>query len=82
LAHGIEDPQERNSEIALTAFAAALESAQDVVEVELSPEADADGNIDFSMHNILLFQCLHQAISDEFEIIGGAQVFRDVLEGH
>jgi hypothetical protein len=81
LADGVEDPEQRDAEVLLAAPAAALQAFEDGREILLAPEADADGNRDLGVQNVLLFQAFHQTVGDEFVVVGRAQVAGDVLEG-
>jgi hypothetical protein len=47
LADSIEDPKQRNAEVALAAFTPALQALEDGIEIQLPPQTYADGNIDF-----------------------------------
>ena len=80
LAYSVEDPKQRDAEVARAAGAAAIEAFEDGGEILFAPEADSDRDIDFGVQHVLFFQPLHEAVSDEFVIVGRAQVLGDVLE--
>ena len=81
LADGVEDPEDGDAEIFFAALAAALEAFEDGGEILLAPEADADGDDDLGVKDVLRFEALHQAVGDEFVVIGSAQVSGNVFEG-
>src|SRR6202041_3929386 len=81
LADGVEDPEERDAEIFFAALAAAFQAFEDGREILLAPEADADGDDDLGVEEVLGFEALHQAVGDEFVVCGRAQVSGDVFEG-
>src|ERR1035441_235315 len=80
LANRIEDPQDRDAKIGFSALAAAFESFEKRREILLAPQADAHGNDHLGMKNVRGFQSLHQAVGDEFVVVGRAQVLGDMLE--
>ena len=81
LADSVENPEQRDAEVALAAGAAAIEAFEDGGEILLAPQADADRNVNLGMQNVFFFQALHQAVGDEFVIVWRAQMLGDVLEG-
>src|SRR5205807_835509 len=74
LADGVENPNQRDAEVARAAGAAAIQAFEDGGEILLAPQADSDRDIDFGVQNVLFFQPLHQAVADEFVVFGCAQV--------
>ena len=82
VAGGVEDPKQRNAEIARAAGAAALQTLEDGGEILLAEKADADGNVDLGVQHVLFFQPLHQTVGNEFVVVRAAQVRADRLEGH
>jgi hypothetical protein len=81
LADCVEDPEQRNPEVARTAGASAIKAFEDGGEILLAPEADADRNVNLGVQNVFFFQTLHQAVGDQLVIFRRAQVLGDVLEG-
>ena len=82
VASGVENPQQRNAEIARAAGASAFETFEDGGEILLAKKADADCDVDLGVQHGLFFQALHEAIGDEFVVVGAAQVGADGLECH
>ena len=74
VAGGVEDPEQRHAEIAGTTGASAFQTFEDGGEILLAEEADADRNIDLGMQDVFFFQALHEAVGDEFVIVGTAQM--------
>src|ERR1022692_4057619 len=56
VAGGVEDPEQRHTEIARAAGAAALETLEDGGEILLAIEADAYRNIGLRVQHVLFFQ--------------------------
>ena len=81
LADGVEDPEERDAEVAGAAGTASIEAFEDGGKILFAPEADSDRDIDFGVQHAFFFQPLHQAVGDEFVVFRRAQVLCDVLEG-
>jgi hypothetical protein len=82
VARGVENPQQRDAEIAGAAGASAFEAFEDGGEILLAEEADADRDVDLGVQHGFFFQALHEAVGDEFVVVGAAQVRADRLEGH
>ena len=82
VAGGVENPEQRNAEVACAAGPAALQAFKDGGEILLAKQADADRNVDLRMQHILFFQALHQAVGNEFVVVRAAQVRADRFEGH
>ncbi len=82
VAGGVEDPKQRNAEIARAAGASAFQAFEDGGEILLAEEADADRNVDFGVQHVFFFQALHEAVGDQFVVVGTAQVRADRFEGH
>src|ERR1019366_2799072 len=80
LTDGIEDPQDRDAKIGFSALTAAFESLEKRREILLAPQADAHGNDNFGVKDVRGFQPLHEAVRDEFVVVGRAQVSGDMLE--
>ena len=78
----IENPQQRNTEVARAAGATALETLEDGGEILLAIKADANRNIDLRVQYGFFLQPLHQAIGNQFVVFGAAQMRADRLEGH
>ena len=81
LADGVEDPEQRDSEVFVAALAAPFQAFKNRREILLAPEADADRNRDFGVQDILRFQAFHQAINNQLIIFGRAQMAGDIFEG-
>ena len=82
VAGRVENPEQRDAEIARSAGASAFESFKDCLKILLAVKAHTDRDIDFSVQNIFFFQLLHQAVGREFVIIGAAEMRADFLERH
>src|SRR5262249_27698726 len=80
MTHSVEDPKQRDSEVTRAAFTSALQSLADGGKVLLAPQAHTYRRKDLGVQNIFCFQFLHQAVGDQFVIVAGLQVFRNVLE--
>src|ERR1039458_8130774 len=80
LADGIEDPQDRDAKIGFSALTAAFESLEKRREILLPPQADAHGNDHLGVKNVGRFQPLHQAVGDEFVVVGRTEMSGDILE--
>src|ERR1700675_970971 len=65
LANGIEDPQQRNAEVFLSALAAPFQALKNRGKILLAPEADANRNNNLRMQNILRFQPVHQPVRNQ-----------------
>src|SRR5450432_4691122 len=73
VAHCIEDPEQRDAEIALAALASSLQTIKDGSEILPAPANHSNADINFRVHHILLAQLLHQAIGDQLVVVGRAQ---------
>src|SRR5579863_1208691 len=82
LAHRIKDPEQRNAEVALTTFPAALQANKDRIKVLLAPQAHSHRDVHFGVQHILRLKFLHQPIGDEFVILGSLQFLSHSLERH
>src|SRR6267378_552246 len=82
LAYRIEDPEHRGAEIPLAPLAAALQPFNNCTEILLTPQADANGNVNLGVQDILCCELFHEAISNQFIIFRRLQIFGDRLEGH
>src|SRR5205814_8005778 len=69
-------------EIFLSTLAAAFQTFEDGVEIQLAPQADPYRDINLSVKHVLRLELLHQAIRDQFIIFGSSQVFGEGLESH
>jgi hypothetical protein len=82
VAGGVENPEQRDAEIAGAAGASAFEGIEDGGEILLAAQADADRDVNFGVQNVLGFQLLHEAVGDEFVVVGAAEVLADRFERH
>ena len=78
----IENPQQRNAEVAGAAGATALQTLEDRGEILLAIKADANRNIDLGVQYGFFLEPLHQAIGNQFVVFGGAQLRAHRLECH
>src|SRR6185369_13100083 len=53
LAHRIENPQQRNSKVALATFTASLQSFEDGVEIQFAPYAHTHRDVNFGVEDSL-----------------------------
>ena len=70
LADSVENPDQRDAEVARAAGAATIEAFKDGGEILFAPEADANRNINLGVQNVFFFQALHQAVGNELVIVG------------
>jgi len=82
LAHRIEDPKQRDAEVARAAFPSTLHAFKEHGKILPAPQAYADGDKYFRVQNILRLQALHQTVRDEFIILRRSQMLGDAFEGH
>src|SRR5580704_4060786 len=82
VAGRVENPEQRDAEIACATGASAFESVEDGGEILLAAQAHADRDVNFGMENVLRFQLLHEAVGDELVVVGAAEMFADRLERH
>src|SRR5580693_3009952 len=80
LPDSIEDPEQRDAEIARATGAAAIQAFKDGSEILLAPQADSDRDVNLGVQHVFFFQTLHQPVGDQFVIVRSSQVFGDVLE--
>ena len=84
VADGVEDPVQREVELAGGALAGAFQGREDGLEgarIEVAPHIDdADGDEDLGMDHALGVQVLHHAPRGQFVIFGVFQAPRDGLE--
>jgi hypothetical protein len=64
-ANRVEDPEQRSSEVAFSAFATAFQSGEERIEVLLAPQADADRKVDFSVQHVVRFVMAFKAVTEE-----------------
>ncbi len=72
LPDSIEDPQQREAEVFLSALAAAFQPLENRRELLLAPEADAGRNNHLRMKYVLRFQPLHQPVSNQLVVFRSA----------
>src|SRR5438309_950914 len=72
----------RGAEIPLAALAAALDPFKSCTEILLTPQTEANANVNLGVQDILCCELFHEAISNQFIIFGRLQIFGDRLEGH
>ena len=65
----VEDPEQRDAEVARTPGTAAVQTFEDGGEILLAPEADSDRNVNLGVQHVFFFQPLHQPVSDQFVIV-------------
>src|ERR1700730_16382195 len=82
LADRVEDPQQRNAEVALPLLAPAIEAFEDGIEVLLAPQTDSHCNVHFGVQHVFPFELFHQAVGDELIVVGALEVFGHCFEGH
>src|SRR5580700_8519757 len=82
VAGRVENPKQRDAEIAGTPGASTFESVEDGGEILLAAQADADRDVNFGVENVLRFQLLHEAVGDELVVVGAAEMLADRLERH
>src|SRR5579859_4837371 len=82
VADRVEDPENRDAEVALAALASALNAFEHRLEVMLPPMHDSDRDIYLGMQHPLLVQPLHHPVSGQLKIVSGEQTLRDCLKGH
>jgi hypothetical protein len=72
VAHGVEDPVEREAQLALAAFAGALQAGKDGLEgarIVIAPHVDdADRDVDLGVDHALRGQPLHHAPGGQFVV--------------
>src|SRR5215813_1040114 len=68
LAHRVEYPEKRDTEVVLAAMAAAFQSFEDGRKVLLAPETHAYGDVNLGMQDVLGLELLHEAVRDQFVI--------------
>ena len=85
VAHGVEDPVDREAEFGCGAFAGAFQCGKDgleAVRVKVAPHVDdADGDVDLGMNDALRGELLHHVPRGEFVIFGVTRRARDGLVG-
>src|SRR5215469_8776997 len=80
VADRIEDPIERDAEVAFAALTATFGAFQERREFLTTPVHDARRNVDLSMKDVLGVKLLHHAIRNELVIVGGPQALGYGLE--
>ena len=70
LADGVEDPEQRDAEVAGAARASAVETFENGGEILLAPKADSNRNVNFGVQDVFFLQPLHQAVGDQFVVVG------------
>ena len=77
VAHGVEDPVEREAQLALGALAGPLQAGEDRLEgawIEVAPHVDdADGDVDLGVDHALLGELLHHAPGGQFVVFRADQ---------
>ncbi len=85
VADGVEDPVEREAQLAGGALAGAFQGGEDGLEaarIEVAPHIDdADGDKDLGVDDALRGEVLHHAPGGQFVVFGVAKAARDGLEG-
>ncbi len=85
VADGVEDPVEREAQLAGGALTGAFQGGEDGLEgarIEVAPHIDdADGDIDLGVDDALLGEVLHHAPRGQFVVFGVSEAARDGLEG-
>ena len=85
MAHGVEDPVEREAQFALAAFAGPFQAGEDGLEgggIVVAPHVDdADGDVDFGVDDALRGEVLDHAPGGEFVVVGADEPARNGFEG-
>ena len=85
VAHGVEDPVEREAQLAFSALAGPLQAGEDGLEgggIVVAPVIDdADSDIDLGVDHSLGGQLLHHAPGGQFVVLRADQSPGDGLEG-
>ena len=85
VADGVEDPVEREAQLARGALAGAFQGGEDGLEaagIEVAPHIDdADGDVDLGVDDALGGELLHHAPGGELVVFGVGEAAGDGLEG-
>src|SRR5438045_5000559 len=68
----VKNPKQGNSKLACAARASAFQAYKKGGEILFAIKADAHRHVNFRMQAVLSVQSLHQAIRDEFIVVGAA----------
>src|SRR5271167_3844376 len=79
--HGVKDPIQRDTKVALAALPPALQPFEQRSEFLLPPQHHANRDEHFGMGNVLRAQLLYHAIGDELVVLGRAQTLGDRFKG-
>lgn len=83
VADGVDDPEQREAEVALAALAAALDGGHHRVDVEAREVVeDADGDVGLGVANALRSEVAEHVVGDGLVVGGGVQALGDGLEAH
>ncbi len=83
MAHGIDDPKNRDAELALSAQPAALGGLHDQIHVQPGKAVeDAEGEVHLGVAHPLRREVAHHVVGDGFVVGRSMQAFGDGFEAH
>ncbi len=83
MADGVDDPEERDVEVAFASGSALLDGGHDFVDVEAGEVVeDADGDVDLGVADALGGEVAEHVVGDGLVVGGGVEALGDGLEAH